>query len=316
MPQRPTQSPHLIYSPGTQVVSLVPVLGENGKPKHPAGVVGVVLKSPTSRREPYRVRFTDGYEQLLAPDELVQLAVYKQGEIGDPQQMRDECNLFERVILKVVVGSRAFGLADEDSDTDLRGVYLPPAHLHWSLYCVPEQIEHDATQEVYWELQKFLALALKANPNVLETLYSPVIVIATDLGQELLDLREAFLSRLVFQTFNGYVMSQFKKMQADIRNQGTVKWKHVMHLLRLLMSGIHVLRTGEIAIDVGDQRDRLLSIKRGEAPWEETEAWRLALHREFEEAATQSRLPDRPDYEKVNQFLVKARMSALGSGLP
>ncbi|MAT13845.1 MAG: nucleotidyltransferase, partial [Planctomyces sp.] len=44
MPQRPTQSPHLIYSPGTQVVSLVPVLGENGKPKHPAGVVGVVLK--------------------------------------------------------------------------------------------------------------------------------------------------------------------------------------------------------------------------------------------------------------------------------
>jgi uncharacterized protein len=42
--------------------------------------------------------------------------------------------------------------------------------MHWSLYGVPEQLENDATQEVYWELQKFLLLSLKANPNVLECL--------------------------------------------------------------------------------------------------------------------------------------------------
>ncbi|MCA9040550.1 MAG: nucleotidyltransferase domain-containing protein, partial [Planctomycetaceae bacterium] len=188
--------------------------------------------------------------------------------------------------------------------------------LHWSLYGVPEQIEHDPTQEVYWELQKFLGLALKANPNVLETLYSPKVEFVTDLGRELLDIRGCFLSRLVFQTFNGYVMSQFKKMQADIRNHGSVKWKHVMHLLRLLMSGIHVLKTGELAVDVGGQRDRLLSIKHGEIPWEETEAWRLALHQEFEQAALATKLPERPDYGRANQFLVKARLSALGESLP
>ncbi|MEZ4727824.1 MAG: nucleotidyltransferase domain-containing protein [Caldilineaceae bacterium] len=41
-----------------------------------------------------------------------------------------------------MVGSRAYGLAHEESDTDRRGVYLPPADLHWSLYGVPEQLEN------------------------------------------------------------------------------------------------------------------------------------------------------------------------------
>ena len=41
------------------------------------------------------------------------------------------------------------------------------------------------------------------------------------------------MSRLVYQTYNGYVLSQFKKLQADIRSTGDVRWKHVMHLLRL-----------------------------------------------------------------------------------
>ncbi len=46
-------------------------------------------------------------------------------------------------------------------------------------------------------------------------------------------------------------MSQFKKMQADLRNQGQVKWKHVMHLLRLLLSGIEVLQTGHVPVRMG-----------------------------------------------------------------
>ena len=139
--------------------------------------------------------------------------------------------------------------------------------MHWSLYGVPEQLENEATQECYWELQKFLLLALKANPNVLECLYSPIVEKITPLGQELLQLRESFLSKLVFQTYSGYVASQFKKMQADIRNHGTVKWKHVMHLIRLLMSGITVLKERQVMVEVGEHRERLLAIKRGEVPF-------------------------------------------------
>ena len=85
-------------------------------------------------------------------------------------------------------------------------------------------------------------------------------------------MRDAFLSKLVFQTFSGYVASQFKKMQTDIRNQGRVKWKHLMHLIRLLLSGTHVLRSGEMMVNVDLHRDRLLLVKRGDMPLTEADS--------------------------------------------
>ncbi len=86
---------------------------------------------------------------------------------------------------------------------------------------------------------------------MLECLYSPIVEFATPLAEELLAMREAFLSKLVFQTYSGYVATQFKKMQTDLRNQGRVKWKHVMHLIRLFISGIDVLREGKVTVEVG-----------------------------------------------------------------
>jgi len=129
-------------------------------------------------------------------------------------------------------------------------------------------------------------------------------------------MRSSFLSRLVFQTYNGYVASQFKKMQADLRNQGEVKWKHVMHLIRLLISGISVLRHGFVPICVDEHREQLLAVRRGEVAWEETEKWRLSLHREFDQAVSQTSLPERPDYQRANALLLKARRLALEEELP
>src|SRR5439155_7394169 len=125
---------------------------------------------------------------------------------------------------------------------------------------------------------------LKANPNVLECLYTPLVEKATPLAEELLAMKTIFLSRMVYQTYNGYVMSQFKKMQADIRNKGQVRWKHVMHLIRLLLSGIGVLRDGIVPVKVDAQRDWLLAIRHGEVAWEDVENWRLSLHQEFNTA--------------------------------
>jgi hypothetical protein len=215
-----------------------------------------------------------------------------------------------------VIGSQAYGLAHDASDVDRRGIYLPPADMHWSMYGVPDQVERNETQEAYWELQKFLSLSLKANPNVLECLYTPLIEHATPLAQELLEMRSIFLSRLVYQTYNGYVMSQFKKMQADIRNHGQVKWKHVMHLIRLLIAGITILREGFVPVRVDEHREKLLSIRRGEVSWSETEKWRLQLHTEFNRALADSKLPERPDYERANQYLLKARRTALTEEVP
>ena len=304
-----------IYSPGTQVVSLKPVHGVNDTIAHPQGAVGVIVKSPMDRQHAYRVRFSDGYESMLHHDQLTLLSKYKLGQIDDQGAICSE-GLYERVIYRCVVGSRAFGLDDENSDTDRRGIYLPPADLHWSLYGVPEQIENEATQEGYWELQKFIIMALKANPNVLECLYTPLVELATPIAQEILDNRKIFLSKLVYQTYSGYVASQFKKIQTDIRNQGRVKWKHVMHLIRLLISGVNVLEKEDVTVDVGPDRDRLMAIKRGEVSFEDADAWRIELQKKLTTAFDNTDLPERPNYERANELLIKARRLAMSNDLP
>ncbi len=316
MTERVHHHPDLIFSAGTQVVTLVDIPGSAGFVLHPRGTVGVVVKSPTDLAHSYRVRFPDGFEAPLKRGEVTMLARFKEGEIGDGGHAIAREDLYERIIYRCVIGSQAYGLADMDSDVDRRGIYLPTAEAHWSLYGVPEQLENHETQEAYWELQKFLMLALKANPNVLECLYTPLVETATPLAQELLAMRSIFLSRMVYQTFNGYVLSQFKKMQSDIRNHGTAKWKHVLHLIRLLLSGVGVLRDGAVPVAVDEHRDRLLAIRRGEVAWDDVEEWRLRLHRDFNAAFETTTLPDRPNYERANAFLISARRRALSERLP
>jgi hypothetical protein len=218
----------------------------------------------------------------------------------------DEAHFYNYVIYRYVFGSRAYGLDDANSDTDRRGIYLPPAELHWSLSAVPEQLDNKATEECYWEIQKFLTLVLKANPNVLEFLYTPLGEMATPLAEELLSMRGLFLSQLVYQTYNGYVMSQFKKLEQDLRKKGVIKLKNAMHLIRILLSGITVLKKGVVTVRVEENREQLLAIRYGQMPWEEVNAWRLSLHQEVEAVFTRTTLPQRPDYEKVNAFLLKS----------
>ena len=77
-----------------------------------------------------------------------------------------------------------------------------------------------------------------------------------------------------------------------------------------------MLRTGSVTVTVGEHRDQLLAIKRGEMPWDEVEAWRKDLHREFNAALEVTSLPERPDYERANALLIKARRAALTETLP
>lgn len=295
---------------GTQVVSLVEVRGTNNSLVHPRGAVGVVTRTPTGTQTQFLVRFPDGFEASLARQQLEVLKHFKDW-IPAGEKSAQEFDLEKLVLYRCIVGSRAYGLDTDESDTDRRGVYLAPAELQWSLFGAPEQFEDNATQSCYWELQKFLTMALKANPNILECLYSPMVEKVTSLGQELLSIRSVFLSQMIFQTFNGYAMSQFKKIEQDLRNSGEIKWKHAMHLLRLLLTGAATLREGRVPVHVESHRDRLLAVKRGETSWAEVDAWRKELHRDFELALADTKLPERPDYEAANGFLIRARRSQL-----
>ena len=289
----------------------VEIKGADGHVLAPCGAVGEIIKAPDDGSHSYRVRFASGVEAALRRHEMTIRKQYQREAAQPGDEILAEYDLYDFVIYRCVVGSRAFGLAGDESDIDRRGVYLPPADLQWSLYGAPEQLENDATQECYWELRKFLILALKANPNILECLYTPLVETVTPIAQELLAMREIFLSKLVYQTYNGYVMSQFKKLQQDLRSTGAIKWKHAMHLIRLLMSGVTVLKEGFVPVNVTEHRNLLLAIKRGEMEWGEVNKLRLDLHERFDEAFANTKLPERPDYERANDLLIKARRAVI-----
>ncbi|GHB07694.1 MULTISPECIES: nucleotidyltransferase domain-containing protein [Streptomyces] len=216
----------------------------------------------------------------------------------------------DHTVYSCVMGSRAFGLATDDSDTDRRGVFLAPAPLFWRFTKPPTHVEGPAREQFSWELERFCELALRANPNVLECLHSPLVERIDDTGRELLGLRGAFLSRRAHETFVRYAMGQRRKLEADVRQHGAPRWKHAMHLLRLLACGRDLLRTGELVIGVGDAREELLAVKRGEVPWPEVERRMTRLAEQNDEAHTRSPLPPEPDLERVEAFLVRTRRAS------
>ncbi len=116
----------------------------------------------------------------------------------------------EFLLLDVLSGSRAYGLANETSDTDYKGVFLMPQTDFYGLTEI-KQVTSEKNDEVYYELGRFFELLLKNNPNVLEVLYSPDDCVLYK--HPILELiqPELFLSKLCYESFVNYAQSQIKK---------------------------------------------------------------------------------------------------------
>ncbi|GIH27681.1 nucleotidyltransferase [Acrocarpospora phusangensis] len=208
----------------------------------------------------------------------------------------------DHTVLSVVTGSRAYGLETSGSDTDRRGVYAAPTPLFWRLDKPPAHLEGPLPEQFSWELERFVTLALAGNPTVLECLWSPIVEKITPVGTELVALRRAFLSQRVRQSFLEYAAAQFKRL-----NPESPKWKQAMHMIRLLLSGRHLVLHGEPLVQVGAHRDRLLAVRRGELSWAEVAAWRDDLTAGL--GASPCALPENPDRAAVEDFLVAVRKS-------
>jgi|GEM_PF-54009 len=300
---------------GTRVVLRVDATASSRA--YPAGTVGIVVAPPADATHSYRVRFQDGDEGNFGRAELARLVDVKDSSSGVGEAPLADHALDAFVVLRTVVGSRAYGLSNAASDEDVRGIYLPPAGRDWSLFEAPEQLENSGTpdapaDEVFWELRKFLLLALKSNPNVLEVLATPLVLASTPLADELRANRRRLFSRLAYQTYSGYVLSQFKRMRQRLERGLDPKWKHAMHLLRLQIAGARLLETGDLVVEVDEgDRERLLEVRAGLWSLEEVDRWRGELSTRFERAFERTALPERPDHEWVEDFLVRARRAAL-----
>jgi len=230
-------------------------------------------------------------------------------------RMSEARYLVERhTILSVVVGSRAFGLSTAASDVDRRGVYVAPTADFWRMTKPSPHVEGPLPEQFSWEVERFCELALAANPNILEVLHSPLVEQRSALGAELQDLAPAFLSRRVHTTFARYAGTQFTKAENRREREGEPRWKQVMHMLRLMISGAVLLESGTVHIDASPYRERLLAVRRGEQSWDEVSSWRDELSARLDRALAASPLPEHPDTTRVENWLIAVRRRSLTNG--
>lgn len=204
-----------------------------------------------------------------------------------------------RTILEGIVGSHAYGLATPASDVDYRGVFVVPIHEVVGLKQHRETVEFlDPNDTVRHEIAKFLRLALKANPNIIELLWLDEFTTMTAEGRGLVDSRERFVSKRAVKTYGGYAFSQLTKMERQKR----VDRKHARHCLRLVRQGREYLERGTLTLKVDDPEEywALDSM-------EFDDVTRL-LRRELDAFdRVEPRVPDEPDYRWANEYLLWIR---------
>ncbi|WP_437276862.1 nucleotidyltransferase domain-containing protein [Sorangium sp. So ce375] len=116
------------------------------------------------------------------------------------------------VVLEAVVGSRAWGLANEGSDTDRRGVFALPFPWTTGLAEPPRDLVSTDGSSSYWEIEKAIRQALRADPNTLELLFVHTAEARDDIGAWLLEARDAFVSSALYGSFGRYALSQLKRL--------------------------------------------------------------------------------------------------------
>jgi len=114
------------------------------------------------------------------------------------------------LLFECVSGSRSFGTEHAKSDYDLRGIFAAPPSLLCGLESI-DQISDAKSDEVYYELGRFMSLLESNNPNIIELLFTPKHCIRYQ--HPVIDLLkpEIFLSKLCQQTFGNYAMGQIRK---------------------------------------------------------------------------------------------------------
>ncbi|MEO8112253.1 MAG: nucleotidyltransferase domain-containing protein [Ginsengibacter sp.] len=114
------------------------------------------------------------------------------------------------LVFEVITGSKSYGLDTAKSDTDIRGVFVLPKDMYYSLEYTA-QVNNETNDIAYYELRKFMELLSKNNPNILEMLNTPdQFVLQKNAIMRKLNTN-IFLSRLCEKTFANYAFTQIKK---------------------------------------------------------------------------------------------------------
>lgn len=139
--------------------------------------------------------------------------------------------LNENTIYVTLHGSQAYGLANEFSDVDVKGICIPPREVEYNLYHRFEQAENPKDLEErlahlknpknpkfessIYSLRKFFLLAAEVNPNIIELLWTdPKDHFVSKYPMDIvIQNRNLFLSNKARYTFAGYACAQAKKIE-------------------------------------------------------------------------------------------------------
>lgn len=140
-----------------------------------------------------------------------------------------------KVILAVESGSRAWGFESEDSDYDVRFIYVRTVRDYLKLSPVRDVIEYELN-DVYdisgWDIRKALVLLMKSNPSLIEWVNSPIIYRITDEGERLRELVFKFFNRKK-SMFHYWSMS--RSCYKDSLDRDEINYKGYLYALRTML---------------------------------------------------------------------------------
>ena len=120
------------------------------------------------------------------------------------------------------------GLADEDSDVDRRGVFVLPFPWTSGLVEPPRDLVSADGSSSYWELEKTMRQGIRPTPTPSRRCSWPRSRPGDEIGEWLLESRDAFVSAEIYRSFGRYALSQLKKLNPDPSPGGrTASWSCV-----------------------------------------------------------------------------------------
>jgi len=151
------------------------------------------------------------------------------------------------LLFATVSGAHLYGFASADSDYDIRGVHVLPLERVAGLDRGDETIEQmDAGPPeldiVTHDAEKFFRLLLRPNGYVLEQLYSPLVLMTSPVHDELKSIARGCVTRLHVKHYAGFGENQWRLFEKESPR----RVKPLLYVFRVLLTGIHLLRTGEV----------------------------------------------------------------------
>ncbi|MFK4087843.1 DNA polymerase beta superfamily protein [Kribbella sp. NPDC020789] len=154
------------------------------------------------------------------------------------------------LLFATVSGAHLYGFPSRDSDVDLRGVHVLPAAEVVGLRTGPETLdrtwfENEAEVDlVTHDLVKFARLMLRRNGYVLEQVLSPLVVLSTPEHEELVSLAAGCITKWHAHHYRGFAKTQWEFFGK------TGELKPLLYTFRVLLTGIHLMRTGVVQADL------------------------------------------------------------------